>query len=50
MKKNDDMSSKNIGKTVPAGPGKEVTAGRGRGHWRTYGVIDGLASSRLLCK
>jgi len=28
---------------APAGPGRVVPAGRGRGHWRTYDMTDGLA-------
>lgn len=31
------------GKTVIAGPGKQIPVGSGRGHWRTYNVTDGLA-------
>jgi len=27
---------------APAGPGRAVSAGRGRGHWRTYDTTDGL--------
>ena len=30
-------------RVVPAGPGESVSAGTGRGHWRTYDVTDGLA-------
>ena len=30
------------GRSAPAGSGTKVTAGQGRGHWRTYGVTDGL--------
>ena len=30
-------------RVVPAGPGEIVSAGTGRGHWRTYDVTDGLA-------
>ncbi len=30
-------------KVVPAGPGIQLPAGQGRGHWRTYNVTDGLA-------
>ena len=29
--------------TAPAGPGRTVPAGRGKGQWRTYDVKDGLA-------
>ena len=29
---------------APAGPGKVVSDGRGKGHWRTYSVMDGLPS------
>lgn len=32
---------------IPAGPGKRVPAGRGQGHWRTYGVPEGLADNRV---
>ena len=35
------------GQVVPAGPGQVVSAGRGRGHWRTYGVPDGLRSATI---
>jgi len=31
------------GKRVPAGPGTRVPVGPGQGHWRTFGVRDGLA-------
>jgi len=31
------------GKTVAVGPGRKVSAGPGRGHWRTYDAADGLA-------
>ncbi len=30
---------------TPAGPGKVVPAGHGRGHWRTYDRVDGLADN-----
>ena len=30
-------------KVMPAGPGIQLPAGQGRGHWRTYDVTDGLA-------
>ena len=33
-----------LGEVAIAGPGKVVPAGRGRGHWRTYDVSDGLAN------
>jgi hypothetical protein len=36
------------GAQVAAGPGTRVTAGSGQGHWRTYGVAEGLASNRIL--
>ncbi len=32
------------GRVVKAGPGKVVPAGRGRGQWRTYDTVDGLAT------
>ena len=32
---------------APAGPGKQVRAGRGTGHWRTYDMTDGLASATV---
>ena len=28
---------------APAGPGKVVSAGKGKGHWRTYDATDGLS-------
>ncbi|NKB66934.1 MAG: response regulator [Candidatus Latescibacteria bacterium] len=31
------------GTVHPKGPGTVVTAGKGKGHWRTYDVTDGLA-------
>ena len=31
----------------PAGPGKQVVAGPGHGHWRTYGTVDGLGDNRV---
>ena len=34
-------------RVLPAGPGKTVLAGRGRGHWRTYDVTDGLAAANV---
>jgi hypothetical protein len=33
--------------STPAGSGEQVIAGRGRGHWLTYDVTDGLASGVL---
>jgi len=33
--------------STPAGSGKVVSAGRGQGHWRTYDVMDGLASGEI---
>ena len=33
---------------APAGPGRTVSAGRGRGHWRTYDATDGLAGGDVL--
>ena len=35
------------GTVVRAGPGKMVSAGAGRGHWRTYDVTDGLGGGRI---
>ena len=35
------------GQVVTAGPGQVVSAGRGRGHWRTYGVPDGLGGATV---
>ena len=32
---------------VPAGPGKVVPAGRGKGHWHTYDVTDGFGGGIL---
>ena len=32
---------------VPAGSGKVVPAGRGKGHWRTYDVTDGFGGGNL---
>ena len=34
--------------TSPAGPGKAVTMGRGKGHWRTYDVADRLSGGIVL--
>ncbi len=31
----------------PAGSGKQVVAGSGQGHWRTYGIPDGLPHNRV---
>ena len=32
------------GTTVPMGPGRTMPAGEGRGHWKSFDVLDGLAS------
>ena len=36
------------GRVVSAGSGEKSPAGHGQGHWRTYGVMDGLASGEVL--
>ena len=35
------------GRVVSAGSGEKSPAGRGQGHWRTYDVMDGLASGDI---
>ena len=35
-------------RVVPAGPGTTVPAGPGKGHWRTYGLADGLKSEAVV--
>jgi ligand-binding sensor domain-containing protein len=36
------------GRTEPAGPFQPLSVGRGRGHWRTFGVKDGLTNNVVL--
>ena len=33
--------------TSPSGPGTQVAAGSGQGHWTTYGVAEGLLETRV---
>jgi len=35
--------------STPAGEGRQVEAGEGKGHWQTYDVTDGLASGHVNC-
>jgi hypothetical protein len=37
------------GVVTKAGPGKTVPAGHGRGHWRSWDVVDGLPGNSVFC-